>query len=423
MSTPEASAENTAIEDKELSKDDVFSFINDETDDVVDDKKVEKPEKKADKTEDKDEDKDEKEDEEEDGEEDELKALEEELEELEEPGEDKLELVAPVRRREILKKYPELFKDFPYLEKAYYREQQFTEVFPTINEAKSAAADVQTLANFTEDIIDNGNTANILKLIKENNPNKFNEVCDNYLENLAQIDKGAHDHVVGNLLKYTIAAMYDEGKTTDNDGLKEAAVILNQYAFGSSKYKPPTKLAKETSEADKRQDSISEREKGLIKQSFDNAASDVATRVNNLFQRNIEANIDPKQSMTDYVRKKATSDALDKVQDLISKDARFKTLVDKLWQQAAKENFSKVSTDKIKKAFIAKGNSLLAPVVKSARNEALRGMGKRVSDKDKDTDLVEKTQEKEPERRRSSTKPKANEIPKGMSSLDYLSQE
>lgn len=59
--------------------------------------------------------------------EDELKELEEELEG---PKEEDLELTTPVRRKEILKKYPTLFKDFPYLEKAYYREQQFTKYFP-----------------------------------------------------------------------------------------------------------------------------------------------------------------------------------------------------------------------------------------------------------------------------------------------------
>jgi hypothetical protein len=50
----------------------------------------------------------------------ELKEIEEELEP---PTEEQLELVTPVRRKEILTKYPNLFKDFPYLEKAYYREQ------------------------------------------------------------------------------------------------------------------------------------------------------------------------------------------------------------------------------------------------------------------------------------------------------------
>src|SRR5215831_19879700 len=57
---------------------------------------------------------------------DELAELEEELTG---PKEENLELVTPVRRGEILAKYPNVFKDFPYLEKAYYREQQFTETF------------------------------------------------------------------------------------------------------------------------------------------------------------------------------------------------------------------------------------------------------------------------------------------------------
>ena len=48
---------------------------------------------------------------------DELKDIEEELKG---PKEEDLELTTPVRRREILAKYPKLFKDFPYLEKAYY---------------------------------------------------------------------------------------------------------------------------------------------------------------------------------------------------------------------------------------------------------------------------------------------------------------
>src|SRR6188508_1980225 len=71
-----------------------------------------------------------------DEEDDELKEIEEELAG---PKEEDLELTTPVRRKEILAKYPKLFKDFPYLEKAYYREQQFTEINPTIEDARVAS--------------------------------------------------------------------------------------------------------------------------------------------------------------------------------------------------------------------------------------------------------------------------------------------
>src|SRR5262245_51212983 len=132
----------------ELSKEDMIEFMADdeESQDVLDldDKKTKG---KTDKTTRKDqgeteeeaetneETSDEDSDEESDEESDELSELEQELQG---PTDEQLELVTPVRRREILKKYPNLFKDFPYLEKAYYREQQFTELLPTIEDARNA---------------------------------------------------------------------------------------------------------------------------------------------------------------------------------------------------------------------------------------------------------------------------------------------
>ena len=426
------SSNSGPIEDKALSQEDAFQFISE--DDPID-KIPPPPEKKADDEKeiededkpkkldkrDRDDGEEEEEDEETSEEEDELKELEEELED---PDEEKLEVVAPVRRREILKKYPTLFKDFPYLEKAYYREQQFTQVYPTIDEAKDAREKAETLGRFEEDIVGKGNQKNILKLIKENNPKAFNKVVDDYLDNLGEVDERAYTHVISTMSKQTIKALWDHGKEMRNDdGLKmqEAAVILNQFLFGSSKYKPPVRLS-ESEPEEKKEQEISERERSLIRQAFDGASTEVSTKVNRFLQLNIEANIDPKKTMTEYIRKNATKDAIDKIQDLIDRDSRFKTLADRLWEASAKENFSKSSQEKIIKAYIAKGKSLLAPVVKSARNEALRGMGRKI---EKDTkESFDKTDngdvEPERERSRSSSKSKAKEIPRGMSTFDAL---
>ena len=84
---------------------------------------------------------------------DELKEMEEELEG---PSEEDMELMTPVRRKEILAKYPQLFKDFPYLEKAYYRDQQFTEVFPTIQDAKIAVEKATILDRFEQQVVNGG---------------------------------------------------------------------------------------------------------------------------------------------------------------------------------------------------------------------------------------------------------------------------
>ncbi|MET0785350.1 MAG: hypothetical protein ABWY25_01420 [Paenisporosarcina sp.] len=409
---------DSTIEDKALSTDDAFKFLSEDAvaeppveEEKIDDTPLEKKKIEG-------------EEEEEAKEEDpekELKEIEEDLEELEEPSQEKLEVVAPVRRREILKKYPTLFKDFPYLEKAYYREQQFTQVFPTIDQAKDAYDKAVTLQNFEDDIVGNGNQRNILKLIKENNPKAFNKVVDDYMENLAEIDEPAYHHVIANLTKHTIKSMWHEGKASQNLKLQEAAVILNQYVFGSSIYKPPVRLSGSEEEGEKAAE-ISNREREVIRTAFEGASTDVNTRVNNYLKSNIEANIDPSKSMTDYTRKNAVKDAIDKINTLIEKDVRFKGLADRLWEESARNNFSKATLDKISKAFIARGKSLLTPVVKSVRNEALKGSGRKVKDEIEDTNTTELGDKPQPERSRSSKPNKAAAIPKGMSSFDYLMQ-
>src|SRR6187401_3520536 len=110
-------------------------------------------------------------------EDDELKEIEEELDG---PKEEDLELMTPVRRREILAKYPKLFKDFPYLEKAYYREQQFTEINPTIEDAR-VASEKAKIMDIVEREIMSGDITSVLAAAKDENQEAFYKVVDNYL--------------------------------------------------------------------------------------------------------------------------------------------------------------------------------------------------------------------------------------------------
>ena len=347
--------------------------------------------------------------------------------ELEEPTDDQLELVTPVRRKEILKAYPDLFKKFPYLEKAYYREQQFTEILPTIKDAKEAVEKAQTLDKFENDLMD-GKTELMLKAVKNSNPKAFNKLVDNYLTVLSNVDEKAYHHVIGNTIKHVIVAMVKEGRASNNETLQNAAQIVNQFTFGSSEFVPPTQLSKqESQEEDNKNNELNRREQAFIKQQFDSTRDDLNSRVNNTLKNTINSNIDPKQSMTDYMRRNASREALETLEELISKDSRFKVLVDKLWEKAFEEKFTKVSTDRIKSAYLSKAKTLLPSVIKKARNEALRGMGKRVSDEEESEEQPNRKGPTKSERPRSPQHSgkisKPEDIPKGMRTLDFLMRD
>lgn len=354
---------------------------------------------------------------------DELKELEEELEG---PKEEDLELTTPVRRKEILAKYPNLFKDFPYLEKAYYREQQFTELLPTIDDAKKAVEKAQILDGFENLIIKGGDIGIVLRAAKEEDPEAFYRIADNYLPALRQADQQAYYHVLGNVLKDTIITMVREGRSMGEQGqpILSAANILNQFIFGSTNFQPPTKLSRQVQPEEANQLSqVQQQQQYLFHQRFEQTRDELQSKADNVLKSTIEGNIDPNKTMTDYVRKNAQREALESLNSLMGKDARFRGLLDRLWEKAYQSNFDKTSTDRIKSAYLSKARTLLPSVIKKARNDALKGLGRRV-------DSGDEVDSKGPIRAGKSTSnssggriSKAADIPKGMTTAEFLMKD
>lgn len=427
---PSTGGGSTSGTQSDLSKDDILDYLNkDDTDD--DNKEIipldddRKPEKKAkeDKEDDVEDDKDE--EEEEDEVEDPLKALEDELEE---PGEEKLELQTPTSRREILKKYPKLFKDFPYLETAYYREQEFTKLLPTIDDAREAVEKSKVLDNFESDL-SGGNTEEILQAVKKESPKGFTKIVDNYLETLGKVDREAQLHVISNLTKSTIMNMVRAARESNNEVLEQAAVILNQWAFGTSRWQEPTKLTVEETKVDDGRAEIEKEKKAIQRQRYETANTELTTKLSKAFKATIENKIDPKDSMSEYVKRQAVREANENLEQLMSKDTRFKTLVDRLWENAFKNGFDDASKAKLRQAFVSKAQTLLPSVISKARNEALRGIGKRVKDDDSRQDDESKDGQEAGRKRASKTGDESHprndsgsksKVPDGMTALEYL---
>lgn len=363
--------------------------------------------------------------------EDEIEIEEDEDKETEDDEDDDLDIITPPRRKEILAKYPTLFKDFPYLQRAYFREQQFTEIFPTLKDAKETVSKAQTLDKFESDLL-TGNTEKILSSVKQHDQKAFNKIVDNYMDTLGKVDTQAYYHVLGNIIKDTIVSMVKEAKNNNNEALESAASILNQFVFATSQFQPKVKLVNETEDTSK-QDEISRRERALLEKQFISSRDEVSTKVTNVLKATIEANIDPKESMTPYVRRQAVREAYEEITSLVDRDSRFKQVLDRLWKQTLEAGFDSTNKDKIKSAYLSKARTLLPTVIKKARNEALKGLGKSVredSEETEDTETKHSPKRTPPVGRTTSShnsgksdKERAKAIPAGMSTRDYLMQE
>lgn len=362
-----------------------------------------------------------KEDDEEEPEED-KENKEDEQEEEEVPTEEELNLVTPVRRKEILAKYPNVFKDFPYLEQAYYREQHFTEIFPTLDDAKEAHSKASTLDNFESDLMQ-GNVSKVLGAVKQSDPEAFNKLADNYLMQLGAVDKGAVQHIIGNVIKNSVINVINEAMRMGENGdpLKEAAILFHQAIFGTNQIQAPTNLSKQV-ENDPEKENLKKERAEFVRQKYETISTDLNTKVQNSIKSTISNHIDPKNLMPEYVRKNAARDAKESLDNLMAQDSRFSNLMDKLWEKAFESNFSPKSMDQIRSTYLSKAKTLLPSVIQRARNEASKASRTTREEKDRKGPLpIGGHSTSSTERRTNVTKPA--EIPKGMKTLDFLNSD
>jgi len=390
-----------ALEDSELSKDDILDLLKDEPVEETKEEEVKE-------TKEVDEEEEEKKEKEEDEEEEEIK-LSEDVKEDEE-----IDLETPVRRKEILAKYPDIFKDFPYLEKAYYKEQKYTELFSTIDDAETASNKAKQLDRFENDLSE-GKTGPVLNAVKQADPEGFRKIIDNYLPTLMDVDKDAYYHVVGGVIKQTIQAMVNDGKQHERADLIDAAKELNKFIFGSEEFVPHTSLTKNEDSSEKKKLEQARRE--FEQKKFDSVRNDLQGKVSNVLRATVTDNIDPRDSMTTYVKKNAVRESMESLQELIDNDASFRKVLDGLWQKAFESDFSDVSVRRIRSTYLSKAKTLLPAVIKKARREALQGLRERKTAEKNDRSPVSKER-----RQHVSNKPPSKDG-RGMSTVEFFNSE
>jgi hypothetical protein len=344
---------------------------------------------------------------------------EEELEIEEEPDvklED-LDAVEDVPRKEILAKYPKIFKDFPQLEKAYYREQKYAELLPTLDDAKDAVEKSTQYDKF-EGALLSGDIDGILNSVKVADSKAFNKIVDEYLPTLQKVDQTAYFHVIGHVIKNTIVAMSRHGKEIGNEDLQASAVLLNQFVFGKNEFEAPKEFGPKPDK--KGDDTVDNERLALHQERFESALEDLSTTSSNIIKSTIAKHIDPKDSMTDYVKRTAVRDAMDDVEAAIQGDTRFKAVLDKLWEKAAKNRFNRESLNDIKRAHLNKAKTLLPSIISKRRSEALKGLGRKEGNEREEVEKKGPVKMGRSGGANNTIKDLKTEIPRDKSTLDYL---
>lgn len=292
-----------------------------------------------------------------------------ELDEEEETPKNELETINFPRRKEILAKYPQVFKDFPALETALYKVGKVNEIFPTLDDARTANFKAQVLDRFEADVMQ-GNLESVLNEIRRGDTNSFNKVVDNLLPSLYKIDPGVVTHIQKDVIGRMVIAMYDDAKEQGNDSIREAADIVKALIFGNGRIEVK-KLAQEE-KIDPERQKLEYEKAQYNQQRYMDTAGEMAQNIQTLLKNTIEKNIDPRESMTPYVKKKASEEALNYLEEGMRNDTAFRKVMDRCWANVFNSNYSKDSIDKLKSIYKSRASALMPTAIKKARNEALK---------------------------------------------------
>jgi len=336
--------------------------------------------------------------------------LEEELEAKKET--DELEFEDIPKRQEILKEFPDFFKKFPSIEKVIYREQQYAEVFPTVEEAKSAMEEVNIFHRFQSDLSE-GNISTLLRAVNEADSKAYNALVGNFLGTLKAIDTNAYFDTVNDVIKTALKGTYDMAKKNGDEQLEIATQLLHKFLYQTPEISGPKERRIEKSPE---QEKFEKDRESFARRQQESAVNDVTNRINNIAKSWIERNIDPRNEMIPRLKAAAIDDALRMLDSSIASDTRFRQLISGKWEASAKADYSEQSKLDIRNALISKAKSVLPQIVRSVRANAMKGQATRTRE------ASVKRDDRPVERGRPATsgKREKGKIPQGMSTMDYI---
>lgn len=330
-----------------------------EINDEVENKEVETEEdsKEEDKElEDKEEDTDDEDDDEEDKEDD-----KEDEEEVEEPK----EKVASKYHRpifsEIKKTFPEFFKKFPEFREIYFREGQFSKIFPTAEEAEEALNKSSNFEIIAEDLA-KGSTNKFLELIAPAGKALTRQIAENFLPTLYEKDKEAYYAAANPIVETFISNIYHEGKRLGGD-VGENLIAVAEHAAKFLTGDPDASKLGHKREVDPKiaaqQKQLEDDRKALDETSFRNTFSEVSERCTKSIVTEVAKGIIIENKA---LRETAIQKSFELINKTLSQDERHIKLMNSLWNKARKESFSPESKRALVSTLLGRAKQIIPAI-------------------------------------------------------------
>lgn len=268
--------------------------------------------------------------------------------------------------QQIKKTSPELFKKVPELKRVIFREQAFTQVFPTVEEAKEASEQVANYNQMQTDILA-GESEKLLKALNkidsEGDGTSLKDFAANFIPSLEKVNKDLYFQVLYPEFKKLFRAAVNSG----DKALQISAKNLNWFVFNDDGVDKDAGLKPKV--RDEREEKFSKREQELEDRLSKGFVQDIVgvTKGRTL---KVISNAFKDSGLSDWQQKKLSDDIFQRVDQALVQDRRHMGLVNQLYKEARRAGFTSDFKDRITNTYLSRAKLLIPKIRQQVLTEA-----------------------------------------------------
>jgi hypothetical protein len=285
---------------------------------------------------------------------DETSETEESDEEVSDEDEPEEEVEEPTRPswKTIKEKYPELTKDKDFRE-MFHREKAFSEVFPTVEDAREASEKVQVLDSFDSALAE----GDVGYLVNSLNDKTLATFTDKVLPSLREANPKLFFRATRPVMVEMLQSVVARAEGSQDENLKKSAQNIAKYLFGTTEI-PKGNPKEVPPEIEEERNKLKQERSNLFQQQrsefFGTAENSIAKQLKKI----VSEGINPDNTLTDFVVESIINKTLNETKATLLSDQAFVSKVQQLARQAEKNGFPPDFKPRIISAYLGRAKQL-----------------------------------------------------------------
>jgi hypothetical protein len=300
----------------------------------------------------------------------------------EEEGDDKP--LAPVHTRPTVKqineKYPGFFKQFPEMRHMLFREQEYSQLFPTVDDAKDAASRAGDFDTFSN-LLQSGKKEDFqefLKGVSEAGPKTLRGMAANFLPSLYTTNRDLYFEVTTPIAESLLKNAYKTAKAAGNVNLQNAAEHIALWALGDAGFATGEKSTPPLQVEESPKDPELEKERtAFYQEKYQDARNFVGQTSHTRLEKEFRKGLDPNGVFNSFTSGLLVKKGLEELGEMLEKDTQHIATMNSLWNQAKKAGYVGNWKDRLLATYLSRARTYLPAVRQRLRNEALKGQEQR----------------------------------------------